>query len=344
VNEQLPGHQLYGVRAAYRLTDGRIAIVNGGSSEIRYFSARGDFVSSTGGHGQGPAEFNQITSIHRGAGDSLTVLTFDPAIAWIAPDGKVVRKIPIEWIRLQCRFDENPSILADGTLLIKGEDNFGISGCPPLSPDVNQTTDLLARAHPTTGTIDTLAILPGTDRDGRRYALFGRMLITAIAPDRIFAGESGGDSIGVWTYTGDQVATFRIPHQAIPVPESIKTQEPQRRPTPDDRIVMQRPYVPDHYPRFGRLMADRAGNLWVMDYPQLTDRTISGDDLTTPRPGFVDAAGAMWTVLTPDGDVVATVRTPPGLFVLEIGTDYVLGVAYDDLDVESVRLYTLDRS
>jgi hypothetical protein len=107
---------------------------------------------------------------------------------------------------------------------------------------------------------------------------------------------------------------------------------------------MQRPYVPDHYPRFGRLMADRAGNLWVMDYPQLTDRTISGDDLTTPRPGFVDAAGAMWTVLTPDGDVVATVRTPPGLFVLEIGTDYVLGVAYDDLDVESVRLYTLDRS
>jgi hypothetical protein len=47
VNDQLPGHQLHGVRAAFRLTDGRIAIANGGSSEIRYFTARGEFLSST---------------------------------------------------------------------------------------------------------------------------------------------------------------------------------------------------------------------------------------------------------------------------------------------------------
>jgi hypothetical protein len=56
---------------------------------------------------------------------------------------------------------------------------------------------------------------------------------------------------------------------------------------------------------------------------------------------FVEQAGARWIVLDSTGHPAARVRTPPGLYPLEIGFDYVLGMALDELDVETVRLYRL---
>jgi hypothetical protein len=38
------------------------------------------------------------------------------------------------------------------------------------------------------------------------------------------------------------------------------------------------------------------------------------------------------------------VRTPPGLFLLDVGDDYVLGLARNEFDLESVRLHALRRS
>lgn len=51
-----------------------------------------------------------------------------------------------------------------------------------------------------------------------------------------------------------------------------------------------------------------------------------------------------WHVFHPDGNLLGTVRTPAGLRVLEIGADYVLGVARDGLDVEQVLVYGLSRA
>jgi hypothetical protein len=51
-----------------------------------------------------------------------------------------------------------------------------------------------------------------------------------------------------------------------------------------------------------------------------------------------------WTVFSPEGRALGSVVTPPGLRVLEIGRDYVLGVWQDELDVEYVRMHRLDRS
>ena len=53
--------------------------------------------------------------------------------------------------------------------------------------------------------------------------------------------------------------------------------------------------------------------------------------------------GAEWLILDQNGEGVATATTPPGLHVLEIGSDYVLGTARDEYDVESVRMHRLAR-
>jgi len=45
-----------------------------------------------------------------------------------------------------------------------------------------------------------------------------------------------------------------------------------------------------------------------------------------------------------EGVFVARVHMPPRLNILEVGDDYVLGLARDDIDVEHVRLYRLEKS
>ncbi|MYE18044.1 MAG: hypothetical protein F4Y07_16365, partial [Gemmatimonadetes bacterium] len=52
-------YQLYAVEDAARLADGRIAVANGGTGEIRFFSASGGHLASWGGIGEGPGEFAQ---------------------------------------------------------------------------------------------------------------------------------------------------------------------------------------------------------------------------------------------------------------------------------------------
>ena len=41
---------------------------------------------------------------------------------------------------------------------------------------------------------------------------------------------------------------------------------------------------------------------------------------------------------------MAEVHTPPGLFLFEVGLDYILGVSIDDYDVQTVKLYSLRRA
>jgi hypothetical protein len=100
--------------------------------------------------------------------------------------------------------------------------------------------------------------------------------------------------------------------------------------------------MPETYPRFGRLLADLAGNLWVMAYPVL-DEPISSWRLKMASYHLVEDGGARWTVLDAAGEPVATVRTPASVYPLEIGEDYVLGIALDELDVETVWLHRLTK-
>lgn len=85
----------------------------------------------------------------------------------------------------------------------------------------------------------------------------------------------------------------------------------------------QRP-VADRFPAYSQLVVDARSNLWVRDF----------------RPGFEEGPHR-WLVLDPEGRVAGRVETPARFVVHEIGDDYILGVAWDALNVERVRLYGL---
>jgi len=83
------------------------------------------------------------------------------------------------------------------------------------------------------------------------------------------------------------------------------------------------PHRPTH-PFFDALLIDATGHVWT-------------------RQSSVGSATRSWLVFDPGGIWLGTVSVPGSLRITDIGRDYVLGVYRDDLDVQSVRLYKLDR-
>lgn len=63
-------YQLHQVVGAARLASGNIAVMNGGSSQLRIYSPEGEFISAHGAAGEGPGEFRQATRLHV-IGDTL---------------------------------------------------------------------------------------------------------------------------------------------------------------------------------------------------------------------------------------------------------------------------------
>lgn len=75
VLEGQPEYQLFQVRGAIRLSDGRIVVANAGSHELRIYDPRGRFLTSVGREGSGPGEFRALGSLDRLGSDSL--ITWD---------------------------------------------------------------------------------------------------------------------------------------------------------------------------------------------------------------------------------------------------------------------------
>ncbi len=83
--------------------------------------------------------------------------------------------------------------------------------------------------------------------------------------------------------------------------------------------------LPETKPAYSRILVDPDGFLWVADYP------AHGDQHTH------------WKVFDPEGGWLGTVETPYGGYIHQIGDDFLLGIWVDELDVEQVRMYRIER-
>jgi hypothetical protein len=86
--------QFHRIRGIVGLSDGGLVVLDGGSSELRWFDAYGEHVRTTGRPGQGPGEFNNPMLVRQFQSDSL--LIFDllrRSLTWVATDGSGVRAL-----------------------------------------------------------------------------------------------------------------------------------------------------------------------------------------------------------------------------------------------------------
>ena len=70
------GGDVDSVSGPVRLGDGRLAIANAGSHEVRVYDAAGAQLHASGRAGDGPGEYRMLAGIWRGPGDSLLVSDF----------------------------------------------------------------------------------------------------------------------------------------------------------------------------------------------------------------------------------------------------------------------------
>lgn len=110
--------------------------------------------------------------------------------------------------------------------------------------------------------------------------------------------------------------------------------EMDRDPPPDAeslqsaREVFESTRLAKTFPAFSDVIGDAAGHLWVREY--------DFPDEERPAP--------LWTVFDPQGRVLGFVETPAELDILEIGGDYILGRVVDEMGVESIQVWPLERA
>ena len=328
-------YQLSQVQSARRLSDGRIVIANGGTHDLRFFDATGTHLTSAGREGEGPGEFKGLGLVVVMPGDTLAAYDWNlRRVSFFGPGGGFLRSVGFDYpagfpIPLG-RFGDGAWLCSRGFTFSPGNDGSEI---------VRDTVPFLV--FEPSGTLrDSIGPFPGTEfyvRSSGHNAFasslpFGRTTEAAVIGDRFYAGHTERYEIIRYTPAGATELIVRLDRAPVTVtPDDLARYKAERLEEADAtfrqqtaRNLEEMPY-PGTFPAFADLMVDSDGHLWALDFSR------PGDDRRH------------WVVFAADGRALGTVETPPGLRVLEIGRDYVLGVWQDDLDVEHVRLYQLDR-
>lgn len=334
---------LSGVQAAIRRDDGTLVLANGQTAEIRFYDPSGTHLATVGGKGGGPGEFQTLMWMGLVAGDSIAAYDASSRrLSLFSPQGDFVRAVTADAIE-GGSYPLPVGLLSDRSLVAM---TFEFSGQPPRANEVTQTPELLLRFGPDGALVDTVGRLLGpetlvqgvTSANGMNLVmmstpLFGRAGVKGVVGDRVVVGLGDVYELQVLMPDGRPERVIRRALQPRPVTEEmlaaarlertrgVSSEEERAR---RDRSLREAPHG-STVPFYDRIMGDDEGNLWVQDF------TV---------PGEGDAA---WSVFDPEGHFLGPVRMPPGLRVTHIGGDFVVGVVRDELDVERVRVYSLEK-
>lgn len=348
-------HRIAGVT---RLSNGTIVVLDGASGELRAFDSSGGHLWTTGGLGQGPGEIRGNGSLWRLPGDTLLVRS---GLYWITrgPNGELVdHSMKETGARDNC-----------GTMIIPGHvgrylacGNTRRSGTP--GPWIFENTVL--RVESLLGEVDTIATFfredgwrgrdpsSGNNVDIRSpLGPRGTLRYSRYEP-KLWYARNDAYRFEVWDLsTGalSMVVQRQTPRRARTETEIIL--EVRWGPNPpgvreglradDDRFS-----VADSLSIVESFLTDPIGVLWVRRVPSPSD----GDGgilqevfspTTGEKIGDERLPSGLHDVFRPDGIYLGTVKLPHDLRQIEIGPDYVLGVATDEIGVEQVRLFGLDR-
>ena len=323
-----PPYQLFRVAGAARLGDGRIAVLNSGTSELRIFDADGRHLRSTGRKGDGPGEFRAAGPLVHLPGDSIGV--WDESrqrLTVFSAQGEYVRSArldhPVTNAELIGAFADASLLMADFRFNIP-KSGFEVSPAvfTRYSRDGALTDSLGTFPWLEIGMIDPTDGIIG----GRTFA---PRTATTIHGDRFWVGTAQEPSIEVRDQRGKLVRMIRWVEGERTVPPgeaALQFEARHGNAPPERRRRLQAVPVMDRFPAHSVMIADADGNLWVQRYrrPSATGPTS-------------------WLVFGADGAIVARAGLPQRLRLFEIGRDFVLGMEPDADDVEQVVLYTLRR-
>lgn len=341
---------LDGVRGVRRLSDGRIAVLDAGSYRVRLYDSTGVHLVDFGGRGDGPSEFRtpQFLGV---VSDTLFVFeAIGGSRTWFSPDG--------ELLRTSTPFEQDQR--EKGTLLMIGtsEGRIGVGAIYSrglnrrLLTGLNREPWSIWRFGLSSSLADSLFSVPGGEvmilESGPRGTLqrtyvFGKYTALAVSDRWIYVGPTDEYSIQVFDQEGTLRRIIRRDAKPRRVAHSdlgkwVEGQLELRDASPEERAELRR-LAPDlsvaeTMPAFKWIVADSEDNLWVEEWEG------------------VGLGQGSFSVFRRDGAWLGSVDIPDGLpelrmaayyHLMEIGSDFLLGVWTDQVGVEQVRLYRIKK-
>jgi hypothetical protein len=327
------------------LSDGRIALLNGGTAEVRFYDAGGALIATQGRSGDGPGEYRAPFFMYRMGGDSL--LVWDVALrrgTVVTPDATVGRTIVLSE-------SEGPympvGVFAGSELLvvqrIPGFDPAQITITSPerqidhrYSAEGGSLAELGERGGRTV-MLTRGGFVPFTDevrpdpREGMNIGdtPFGSSTQRATAGDGYWMGDQKAREVTFLDRSGAPRTIVRWEGPPLTVTDADKNSyvEAQIEAARTEEVKaafrtvpLEAFQFPETFPAHGPLVVATDGALWMSDYR---------------RPGEGESR---WTVFGSDGVARERIALPAGATVLWASGDRVLLRLEDELGVQRVEL------
>ena len=332
-----PAYEFYRVYAVTSLSDGRIVVANGGTSQLRFYDATGSHLMDVGRQGDGPGEFQYLYRVWTIGADSI--VAFDNSrlqVTIFDSQGSLVRtaQLPVDTIgfpSVQGGFRDGSFLTVSATGSVPRQDGW-IDGPTWFFSRFSAEGVLLNRV--------------GEGKAASRWGMgFGGRFSASYLPLTLGIPPFGLG--GASLYLGDGTAFEIRQLRTDGTLQRIIRWNAERRPVTPEIVDLYRSYrvaqsddpedqrweeawvaevpFPESMPSYQSVKTDALGNLWIEQY-----RTPWEDQ---PR----------WWVFAQDGRWLGEVPIPAGFRIDEIGADYLLGVRRDEYDVEYVTMYALRR-
>jgi hypothetical protein len=316
---------------AMQLGDGRIAVANTGSQEIRFFDAQGAFLYAVGSQGDGPGEFRSMGYTWRSDADSLFI--YDIGLRRLSifdENGRFSRTFLFGEETGKFVFPDD--LFGDGTLLGSiDEQDQGYSS--DLGPVRGQSRyghfDQEGRL------VRFLALLPGADLykgvhpDGSGFTTAADHAVrphAAAGRGKWYYGPGDAFEIQEWDVEGRLLKLIRLDRTRRSMPQAVvaRREESLREMAPQAAALWGNIPLPEFLPAHEMLMVDGTGNLWVQEYTVLDEPV-------------------RWSIFDATGRWLGELTIPEKGRVTEVGEDHLLGIWSDSLGVQTVRRYGLEK-
>jgi len=309
--------------------DGSLMIADGGSREVRVFSAAGEFQASFGGEGAGSGEFRRLRGLEN-AGDTLLVFG-DRRVTVVAPDLSVVRTFGVDFFTTDLHYLDGGAVLPELSRPVLPQ--AGLSGLvwrrePLVLFDLRGTL------------IDSIGETRGHEvyvsREGEYRTIspfFGRASRVAVLGRRIFRGSSETMQVEELDMSGNLLRILRIPDYPLDLDDATIAAERAAildgvPPGNFFRGVLEAAPASPTRPAFADILVDPSGAAWLELHQGESEQDQPQE----------------WLVLDADGTWLGTVRIPDRFTVSDITMDAVLGVRRDELDIAHPQVLRLTRN
>ena len=321
--------------------DGQTVIADRASGELKSFESSGRHRWTSGGSGEGPGEFRNLTGVLSFGADSI--------IAWDSGSSRVsVFDVLGNYVRtiVLAGSVEIPLGIAGSSFINYPLGTLGDlrivatpGPTPVLMTVVSERPQMLVSIHDATGElISQLGTFPWIERrmmdGGVRQVLLAPKTEVAVRGNRIAVGVQDSFEVLQYDQDGALKMVVRIGKEPVRFDEAMREKYIEH----SIGLITVQEMVPwavrnfesqpftETLPAFDRILLDSFNYLWVQEY----------------LPSF-ETQEPTWWVFNPEGEYVAATTFPSGFEPQRIDGSTVLGIRTDELGVEYVEARGIQR-